>query len=276
MTLRFRFGPHGRERLHELERFLDLAYGAPESLLGNQADPLDETVYIILSFQTDLARFKETWQRLRTTFPCWSDVEHATLNDLSAALRPGGLHRQKATAIKRLLRAVRRQFGELSLDALHQMGDAEAEQTLTRLPGMSWKGARCVLLYTLDREVFPIDGNSFRVLQRAGVIPVSAVYRRRSLHDAIQEAVDPKLRRRFHVNLVVHGQEVCLPQRPRCDACPAAPFCPRRGLRSRTLAPAPSRLAVAELKISTPRRLPVRSGNSSPRTSPADHAAVAG
>lgn len=273
---RFRFAPHGRVRLHELERLLDQSYGAPESLLGNQADPLDEAVYIILSFQTDLARFKETWQKLRSTFPRWSDVEQATLNDLSAALRSGGLHRQKATAIKRLLRAVRRQFGEFSLDALRHMSDAEAERTLTRLPGMSWKGARCVLLYSLDREVFPIDGNSFRVLQRAGVIPLSAVYRRLSLHDAIQEAVDPRLRRRFHVNLVVHGQEVCLPQSPRCEACPAASLCPRRGLPSKPPDPAPSRVAAAELTMSTPRKLPVQSGGSSPRTSPPGHAAVAG
>lgn len=276
MMPRFRFAPHGRERLHELERLLNEAYGAPESLLGNQVDPLDEAVYIILSFQTDLARFKETWQKLRSTFPRWSDVEQVALDDLSAALRSGGLHRQKATAIKRLLRAVRRQFGKLSLDALHRMSDAEAERTLTRLPGMSWKGARCVVLYSLDREVFPIDGNSFRVLQRAGVIPLSAVYRRLSLHDAIQEAVDPKLRRRFHVNLVVHGQEVCLPQRPHCEACPAASLCPRRGLPPRPPAAQPSRAAVPELTMSTRRALAVRSGGSNSRRSSPDHAPVAG
>jgi endonuclease-3 len=273
---RFRFAPDGRMRLHELDRLLDQAYGAPENLLGNKTDPLEEAIYIILSFQTDLARFKETWQRLRSKFPHLSDVEQATLDDISATLRSGGLHRQKAAAIKRLLRAVRRQFGELSLDALRHMADAEAERTLTRLPGMSWKGARCVLLYSLDREVFPIDGNSFRILQRAGVIPLSAVYRRLSLHDGIQEAVDPRLRRRFHVNLVVHGQEVCLPQRPRCEACPAASMCPRRGQPSRPPGPTPSRVEVAELTMPNPRKLPVRSGNSKPRTSPSGHAAVAG
>ena len=268
MIPRFRFAPHGRERLQKLESLLQSAYGAPESVLGNQVDPLDEAVYIILSFQTDLARFKETWQSLRSTFPRWSDVEGAPLADLSAALRPGGLHRQKATAIKRLLRAVRREFGDLSLDALRRMSDAEAERTLTRLAGMSWKGARCVLLYSLDRKVFPIDGNSFRVLQRVGVIPLSAVYRRLSLHDAIQEAIDPDLRRRFHVNLVVHGQEVCLPQRPRCGACPAVAVCTRRGL--------PERADLTARTISGHHELPGRGGRPIPRRSPPDHMTVAG
>ena len=72
MTPRFRFCPRGRERLCELDRILHKAYGAPEDLLGNQVNPLDEVIYIILSFQTDLARFKETWQNLKSVFPQFS------------------------------------------------------------------------------------------------------------------------------------------------------------------------------------------------------------
>ena len=230
MNTRFRFAPHGRKRLHELEHLLHAAHGAPEALLGNQADPLDEAIYIILSFQTDLARLKETWKSLRTAFPHWRELEEASIHDVAAALRLGGLHYQKARALKRLLRTVRRRFGVLSQNSLRDLTDAEAERSLTQLPGLSWKGARCVLLYSLDRKVLPIDGNTFRVLCRTGVIPVSAVYRRLSLHDGIQAAVDPKVRRRFHVNLVVHGQEVCLPQRPRCRDCPAAGACRGHGL----------------------------------------------
>lgn len=247
MSPPFRFSPHGRKRLGELDRILDGVYGAPEALLGNQRDPLAEAVYIVLSFQTDLPRFQKTWQILRSTFPSWRDVERASLNDVAGALRAGGLHHQKAKTIKRLLHAARHQSGTLSLDFLHDLTDAEAERALTRLPGMSWKGARCVLLYSLDRATFPVDGNTFRILQRAGVIPASAVYRRRSLHDGLQAAVDPDRRRRYHVNLVLHGQQVCLPQRPRCAACPAARTCAQRGL-ARFSAASESERAPAKLQ----------------------------
>lgn len=276
MIPRFRFAPRGRERLHELERLLHEAYGAPEAMLGNQADPLDEAIYIILSFQTDLARFKETWQELRSVFPRWNDVERASLTEVSAALRVGGLHRQKAKAIKHLLRAVRRQFGELTLDALRKMPDAGAEWVLTRLPGLSWKGARCVLLYSLDRKVFPVDGNTFRVLRRTGVIPVSAVYRRLSLHDAVQDAIDPDLRRRYHVNLVVHGQEVCLPQRPRCRACCAASMCPRRALPSQPPNNIASRAEVPRPSRAVPREPGAQSGDPGVRRSTVFHVVAAG
>jgi endonuclease III len=251
----FRFAPHGRERLYELDRLLHEAYGAPEDLLGNQVDPLDEAIYIILSFQTDLSRFKETWQSLRSAFPRWSDVEEAPVDEIAASLRSGGLHRQKAKAIKRLLWVVRRQFGKLSLDTLHEKTDAEAEKILTRLPGISWKGARCVLLYSLDRPVFPIDVNTFRILRRTGVIPVSAVYRRRSLHDAVQNAIDPELRRRYHVNLVIHGQEVCLPRRPLCGLCPAASVCPRWGLPSQPPGTIASKAELPDLSSSGRNRI---------------------
>lgn len=230
MTPGFRFAPGGRQRLLLLDWILDTAHGAPESVLGNHEDALDEAIYIILSFQTDLNRLRATWGRLRSAFPRWDDVDRASIADIADVLRVGGLHRQKAKTIKRLIRAVRVEFGQMSLDALREMDDAAAEQALTRLPGLSWKGARCVLLYSLQRDVLPVDGNTFRVLRRAGVIPSSSVYRRKSFHDALQAAVPADRRRSFHVNLVVHGQQLCLPGTPRCESCSARSVCQRRGL----------------------------------------------
>ena len=231
MTPGFRFAPGGRQRLLLLDWILDTAHGAPESVLGNHEDALDEAIYIILSFQTDLNRLRATWGRLRSAFPRWDDVDRASIADIADVLRVGGLHRQKAKTIKRLIRAVRVEFGQVSLDALREMDDTAAEQALTRLPGLSWKGARCVLLYSLQRHTLPVDGNTFRILARAGVIPRSAVYRRKVLHDALQAAVPADRRRRLHVNLVVHGQQVCLPGTPRCESCSALPACQRRGLK---------------------------------------------
>lgn len=230
MSTPFRFSPGGRQRLRSLDRLLHAAYGAPESVLGNHSDPLDEAIYIILSFQTDLPRLRHTWRLLRTAFPRWRDLERAPASQVSHVLHSGGLHRQKAAAIKRLLNAVRARFGKLSLIALHDLSDVDAERILTKLPGLSWKGARCVLLYALQRHVFPVDGNTFRILQRTGVLPSSSLYRRRTLHDALQTAIVPSRRRAFHVNLVVHGQRTCLPRQPHCSECPVLSACQQRNV----------------------------------------------
>ena len=218
------------ERLAQIDAAVEAAYGTPEADLGNKADPLDEAVYIILSFQTDLARFGSTWSRLRTAYPSWDTLERAPSRDVARILRDGGLHRQKARTIRSLLAEVRKLAGEHSLDLLRRMNNEEAERVLTRLPGLSWKGARCVLLYSLARDVLPIDSNTFRILKRTGVLSRRAVYRRRSLHDAVQAAVPAPRRRTLHVNLVVHGQRTCLPRVPQCASCPLNLDCPKVGL----------------------------------------------
>jgi len=219
-----------RERLAEMDRLLEQAYGTPEAELGNKNNPLDEAIYIILSFQTDLARFGATWSRLRSAYPQWEALECTPARQVARVLREGGLHRQKARTLKRFLAGVRRLTGELSLKFLADMPDEVAERILTCLPGLSWKGARCVLLYGLRRDVFPVDGNTFRILKRAGVLNSTAVYRRRSLHDALQAAVPAPRRRALHVNLVVHGQRTCLPLMPQCSRCPVRSLCAMYGV----------------------------------------------
>lgn len=232
------------ERLAQIDRTLDEFYGAPEADLGNKDNPLDEAIYIILSFQTDLARTGATWSTLRATFPTWEALARAPLPRIATVLREGGLHRQKARTIKRLLAAVRKLSGELSLDLLRSMSDESAEQFLTCLPGFSWKAARCVLLYSLGRDVFPVDGNTFRILKRTGVLRPGAIYRRRSLHDALQAAVPDARRRSLHVNLVVHGQRTCLPLAPECPRCALRATCPRVGVRmKRSVRPATATVA---------------------------------
>jgi endonuclease III len=226
--------PGARKRLEHIDRLLAAAYGTPEHKLGNRRNPLDEAVYIILSFQTNLDRFKSSWLRLRAAYPSWARLENAPASAISTVLREGGLHRQKSRTIKQLLRAVRELTGGLTLNSLRKMTDADAERVLTRLPGLSWKAARCILLYSLDREVFPVDGNTVRILKRCGVLSPHAVYRRRAVHDSLQSAVQPSRRRALHVNLVVHGQRICLPRGPVCSQCPIRAACPRVGLPAAT------------------------------------------
>jgi endonuclease III len=230
MTVTSPLARGARDRLDELDRRLEKAYGTPEAVLGNKEDPLDEAIYIILSFQTDLARFGATWDRLKTTYPSWEALERSPIRQVARVLREGGLHRQKARTLKRLLTEVRRIVGDLSLNLLRGMTDEEAEQILTRFPGLSWKGARCVLLYSLGRNVFPVDGNTFRILKRVGVLRSTAIYRRRYLHDALQAAVPAARRRALHVNLVVHGQRTCLPVVPQCPRCPIRSICAMKGV----------------------------------------------
>ncbi len=229
-AIQFRLHRGARSAIEQLDLLLDDAYGAPEADLDNKDDPLDEAVYIVLSFQTNLERLKLVWEKLRSTFPDWEHVAKAPLCHVAEAIRIGGLQEQKARTIRKLLETAKEATGTYSLDVLRDMDNENAERFLTRLPSLSWKAARCVLLYSLGRDVFPVDGNTFRIFKRVGVLDGKSVYRRRGLHDGLQDAVGAARRKAFHINLVVHGQRTCLPRRPRCSICTARSICPMCGV----------------------------------------------
>jgi len=203
---------------------LERAYGTPD--LGNLQDPLDEAVYIILTYQTDLDRARTVWQLLKSRFPDWDGALASPQEALEQVLQPSGFQRARAKLIRNLLAAVRRRWGQLSLKFLQLMTSEAAETELRGLPGLDIKGARCVLLYALNRSVFPVDSNTFRFMHRYGVIAPGAVYRRMATHNGLQSLVSPAHRHRLHVNLVVHGQRTCLPRNPKCSDCPVRRECP--------------------------------------------------
>ena len=213
------------DALRVLDLRLRRAHCTPERRLGNLRDPLAECVFIILSFQTDVPRARAVWRVLRRRFPTWEMLLRARESTVADVLQPGGLHHQKARAIRGLLRQVRDATGRISLAHLRHLSDHDAERALLGLHGLSWKGARCVMMYSLDRDVFPVDVNIFRIFKRMGFLPAHAVYRRRSLHDTLQAQVPAESRRSLHINLVVHGQDVCLPTHPRCSSCAIASMC---------------------------------------------------
>jgi endonuclease III len=218
-------GPRRRsssEVLIEAHRRLLPAYGLPA--LGNKPDPLDELVYIFLAARTGHRQFEPLYDRLRAAFPSWDAVADADVKDIEAAIREAGLARKRARWLKDLLLEIRGRVGRLSLECLTEMGDAEAEAFLCSLPGVGQKTARCVLMYSLYRDLFPVDTHARRILERLGLLD-DELHPLKS-HDAGQEIVPAGYRRDLHILFVVHGREVCRAVRPRCGDCLIADLCP--------------------------------------------------
>ena len=63
-------------------------------------------------------------------------------------------------------------FGELSLKKLEEFNNDDALKFLESLPGISVKNARCILMYSLDRKVFPVDTHVWRICRRLGLTPL--------------------------------------------------------------------------------------------------------
>lgn len=210
---------------------LRLAYTYPKTDLDNPRDPLDDLIYIILSGQTSEGNYQAAYAQLRARFPAWEDARRADTRRIERAIRGAGLSVQKAKYIKGILVRLHADFGRCSLDALAGWPDAEAEAYLCSLPGAGIKTARCVLLYTLDREVFPVDVHCLRIMHRLGWLNWNG-QRMEALAEEAQTLVPPSLRKELHISLIQHGRAVCKAGKPECGACCIAAYC-RQGKRAR-------------------------------------------
>ncbi len=210
------------ERLRRIAATLSRVYGDPR--LGNKDDPLDELIYIILSAKTTESSFVKTYESLHSGFPDWFAVLRVPRGRIARIIKSGGLSRKKETQIRGLL-------GHLKLTGIHnlrseldRLDDHDAERFLRALPGVGMKTARCVLMYSLDRQVFPVDVHASRVLSRLGFAPEGRLTD--PAQNEIQACIPPSLRYSMHVNLVAHGRLICRPTKPSCSECPLLRSCP--------------------------------------------------
>jgi endonuclease III len=71
--------------LGRIDELLEARYRSGD--LGNVDDPLAETVYILLSKQTQEPVYQRIYRELRHRYPRWTDVLHASDEDLVGLLR---------------------------------------------------------------------------------------------------------------------------------------------------------------------------------------------
>lgn len=193
-----------------------------EADLGNRQDPIEEFVYISLSRQTHAKNALRSWRALDEIggVEHIPQIEEATLADL---LRPSGFSNQKAKWIKESLQLIQQRFGSLSLAAAQDWDDEALEAFLRSLPGVSIKTAKCIMLYSMNRRVLPVDTHLRRLATRFGL--VSRGLSEKRIHDELESLVPEKDRYSLHVNAIWHGRAVCTALQPKCSRCSLRSLC---------------------------------------------------
>ncbi len=195
------------------------------SRLGNKRNPFNELLYIVLSSKTPPDRYRKAYLEVKRAYPRFDDLAEARVEELSTVIQFAGLGDKKASQIIRSAQRLKQLFGRVTLSPLREMSDEEAEKLLTSLPGIGIKSARCILLYSLDRPVFPADNHCLRIAQRLGWIDDATFTK--GTANLLQSGVPPALRRDLHVGMVLLGREFCLPKNPRCNSCSILQYCPK-------------------------------------------------
>lgn len=207
-----------RDRVRRIRDRLREMYGRPVNLPHRK--PIDELVRTILSQATSDLNRDRAFESLTGRFGSWEQVRDAPEEEVEAAIRPGGLSRQKAPRIQ----AVLRELGDpMDLGWLETAEREEAVAFLTSLPGVGRKTAACVLVFTWDLPEIPVDVHVYRVGGRLGLFRSNATFE--EAHDDLLALVDPADSYEFHMNLIRHGRTLCRPE-PRCGECALRPMCP--------------------------------------------------
>ena len=220
-----------RKKTARIIRVLGTFLGTPRRP-GRRPPPLDMLIATILSQNTSDTNSHRAYAALRSAFPRWSDAARAPVPAIRKAIRPGGLANKKSLTITSALRAIMSSGGTPRLAGLRSMSAAEIVNRLTALPGVGVKTASCVLLFSLGRDVCPVDTHVHRIVRRLGLVPGKGG------PDATFRALQPLIPRgrayAFHTNLIRFGRSVCRAQAPRCAVCPLFRECtygPRHRLR---------------------------------------------
>lgn len=201
--------------------------------LGNKPDPYDELIYILLTVMTrSQPRIDRAFDALyRETEGQWSRLLQTDRRTIDEALLPLGFVNRRGQQLLDLAARIEDEHGG-SLAFLEALPDTEALEYLTSLPGIGVKSAKCVLMYSLGRDVLPVDVHVLRVAKRLGLVASDLSWERAA--EALEATVPDGLKFDTHVQFVLHGREVCRSRGARCgecillDICPAGPVPPDR------------------------------------------------
>jgi endonuclease-3 len=185
-------------------------------------DPVDMTIGTILSQNTNDNNSFKAFKSLKSKFNNWDEVRKTSVDEIEMIIKVAGLGKQKAAAIKNFLNEIKNDQGKISLNFLKNKNDSDAIRELSAIKGIGIKTASCVLLFSLNRNVCPVDTHVFRTVNRIGIVNSKD---RDKTFFLINENFPQGIAHSFHTNLIRLGREICKPKNPSCGVCPLSRIC---------------------------------------------------
>ncbi|HUY55542.1 MAG TPA: endonuclease III [Candidatus Nanopelagicaceae bacterium] len=197
-----------------------LAQNYPAACALNHADPLQLLVATILSAQTTDERVNQVTPALFARYPKAADYAAANPEELEELIHSTGFFRAKARSLMGMGRALCDEFGGEVPDTM---------EGLTRLPGVGRKTANVILGVAFGKPGFPVDTHVARLSNLLGLVRTQDPVK---IESEICRMVAPEEWTGLSLRLILHGRQVCLARRPRCDACILEAWCPSSSLKS--------------------------------------------
>ena len=209
-----------QRKISDLNKKLIERFGIPER--RKNSDPVDMIIATILSQNTNDKNSYRAFRNLKNKFNNWEEVAEQTRIKIEKQIKIAGLGKQKSGAIKSFLSSVKKEKGKVSLNYLKDFSDNEILTELTKYDGVGVKTASCVLLFSLKRNICPVDTHVHRTLNRIGIVNTKTPDK---TFLAIKDKIPDGIAHSFHTNLIRLGREICKPAKPNCSVCPLLKVC---------------------------------------------------
>ncbi len=200
---------------------LETLLGVP-TRAGNE-NVLDSLMLTVLSQNTTDINRDKAFVQLRHRFPTWDDVLNAPVETVEDAIKIAGLGKQKSRTIKNFLVWLQAEYGELSLEFIHDLETTEALELLCQHKGIGIKTACVTLSFACGREVFPVDTHILRISKRLGLVPSNCSAEK--AHKVLPPIIPEGKAYPFHMNLIYFGRQICNARKPLCEKCPLTEHC---------------------------------------------------
>lgn len=210
-----------KKQIEKINALLIEQFGVPPKA-KKLPTPLDTIIGTILSQNTNDKNSYRAYRNLKDNFDNWSELSELRPHKIEKYIKIAGLGKQKSSAIYEILQSLKAKEKSISLDYIKCKTDTEILDELTSFKGVGVKTASCVLLFSLGRNVCPVDTHVHRTLNRIGLVKTNSP--EKTFYQIINY-IPEGVAHTFHTNLIRLGREFCKPANPVCSICPLKKIC---------------------------------------------------
>jgi endonuclease-3 len=186
-----------------------------DELARKKQDPFKILISTILSARTKDSNTREATQMLFSRYKTPKEIAKAPVSELEQLIYKAGFYRVKARRVKEVSKIIHNHYeGIVPKD----------KEELISLPGVGAKTANCVLVYAFKEPAIPVDTHVHRISNRLGWVKTKTPEK---TEEQLLEIIPKDQWIRINRLFVRFGQEICIPNYPRCDSCPLNDFCPK-------------------------------------------------
>ena len=157
-----------KDKIIRVNKLLMQRYGIPERP-EVPPDAVDMLIATILSQNTNDKNSYKAFRSLKDKYKTWDEVSGLPRKKIEDMIKVAGLGKQKSSAIKNFLTSLLKKKGKISLNYLKNKSDDETLSELTHFNGVGIKTASCVLLFSMRRNICPVDTHVHRTTNRLGI-----------------------------------------------------------------------------------------------------------